>query len=58
MIFLCVSWVTELLKVDVSLTFRHTAQRFPWQLHKPVTLSIGYVVVVENSVEMFPLVQA
>ena len=26
---LYVSWVTELVKIDVSLKFRHVAQRFP-----------------------------
>ena len=39
---LYVSWVTELVKIDVSLKFRHNAQRFPWHLHESVTLSRGY----------------
>ena len=55
MVFLYVSWVTDLVKVDISLTFRHTAQRFPWQLHKPVTLSIGYNLTLTKSLLSFLL---
>ena len=45
---LYVSWITELVKVDVSLTFRHTAQHFPYHLHEPVTLSRGHNLALTN----------
>ena len=39
--FVCLM-VTELVKVNVLLAFRHTAQGFPRPLHEPVTISREY----------------
>ena len=40
---LYVSWVTGLVKVDISLTFKHSAQRFLWHLHEPVKIFCNHL---------------